>query len=29
VLNAWDVYRPEGFTEDEIRKEERHLQDAR
>jgi hypothetical protein len=28
VLNAWDVYRPEGFTEDEIRREERHLQDV-
>jgi hypothetical protein len=29
VLNAWDVYRPEGFTEAEIRREERHLQDVR
>lgn len=29
VLNAWDVYRPEGFTEEQIRREERHLQDVR
>lgn len=25
VLNAWDVYRREGFTEEEITREERHL----
>jgi 2TM domain len=29
VLNAWDVYRREGFTEEEIRKEQRHLQKVR
>lgn len=29
VLNAWDVFRPEGFTEEEIGKEQRHLQDMR
>jgi hypothetical protein len=29
VMNAWDVYRREGFTEEEIRTEERHLQDQR
>jgi 2TM domain len=29
VMNAWDVYRREGFTEEEIRIEERHLQDRR
>jgi len=29
VLNAWDVYRREGFTEEEIAREERHLQGKR
>ncbi len=29
VMNAWDVYRREGFTEAEITTEERHLQDQR
>jgi hypothetical protein len=29
VLNAWDAYRREGFTEEEIRKEEKHLQKVR
>ncbi len=29
VLNAWDVFRREGFTDEQITREERHLQDAR
>jgi 2TM domain-containing protein len=29
VLNAWDVYRREDFTEEQIRAEERHLQGQR
>ena len=29
VLNGWDVYRREGFTEEEITAEERHLQGQR
>ena len=29
VLNAWDVYRRSGFSEEQIRREERHLQNAR
>jgi len=29
VLNAWDVYRREGFTEEQVSKEEQHLQSMR
>lgn len=29
VMNAWDVYRREGFTEEEITKEDRHVQSMR
>ena len=29
VLNAWDVYRREGFTEAQISREERHLHGVR
>lgn len=29
VLNAWDVYRREGFSDRQIRREERHLQGTR
>ena len=29
VMNAWDVYRHEDFTEEQIRAEERHLQRQR
>jgi len=29
ILNAWDVYRSEGFTEKQISREERHLHGVR
>jgi len=29
VLNAWDVFRRAGFTEEQISRQIRHLQDAR
>jgi hypothetical protein len=29
VLNAWDVFRREGFTEEQISREQRHLQKTR
>ncbi|HUZ51127.1 MAG TPA: 2TM domain-containing protein [Streptosporangiaceae bacterium] len=29
VMNAWDVYRSEDFTEEQIRREEKHLQGMR
>jgi 2TM domain len=29
VMNAWDVYRHEGFTEEQISREERHLHGVR